>query len=478
MCSIVGIKGINSKNKILTMLDVLSHRGPDGQGVYSNENIYLNDKINNCIESSFMIGHNLLSIVGVNELQPISSGNLVLVSNAELYNYKNLIDKYNFTDFKTSSDCEIILKVIEYNYEDNLLDAVLKSIALFDGDYAFCITDGVDYIVIRDEVGVKPLYYAYNDTDFAFASEQKALKSIGFNDIKNLEPRKMIFNDKIINIRSTKKHYDFYNDYTIAKEELKNAIKKSVTKRVQGLDKVALLFSGGVDSTLLAVLLKQLNIDITLYTIGTVNSQDLKIAKKVAEDIDIPLKTRIIDRDIVEKSFYPTIKTIEDTNLMKIGVGMTIKLTSQLAKKDNQKVILSGQGADELFAGYNRYKRKYNTPELLLEELDHDLNNIYDVNLERDDKATMSNSVELRVPYLDKQVIDTALHMPIEYLLNSENDNMRKHILRDVAYELGVPKEIAYRPKKAAQYGTGIDKIIRKKIIKKEPYNKILEKQY
>ncbi|OED29865.1 asparagine synthetase B [Methanosphaera sp. WGK6] len=474
MCSIVGINGQNVKTQLLEMMSVLSHRGPDGQGIYSVNKIYLNDDIYDAIDSNFMLGHNLLSIVGINELQPLFSNNLVLISNAELYNYEILINQYDINDLRTGSDCEVILKIIEYNYKGNLKEAVLKSINLFDGDYAFCITDGSDYIVIRDDVGVKPIYYAINDNCFAFASEQKALKKIGLTNVRNLKPTCMIFNDEIIEIRKEKVHGNYFKDYETAKNTLKKVIKESVSKRVHKLDNVALLFSAGVDSTLIAILLKQLGVNVTLYTIGTENSQDLKYAKKVAKDIDLPLKTRIINKDIIEESFCPTIKTIEDTNLMKIGVGMIIKLTSQLAREDNHKVILSGQGADELFAGYNRYKRKYNQPKELLIELDHDLNNIYDVNLERDDKATMSNSVELRVPFLDKNVIDTALKMPIDYLLDSEDDSIRKHILRDVAYELGVPKEIAYRPKKAAQYGTGIDKIIKKKIIKKEPYNEIL----
>lgn len=470
MCSIAGINGNYVKKDLMSMLKTLSHRGPDGKGVYSDKNIYFNEDIANSKDSNFMLGHNLLSIIGNNELQPIVSDNLTLISNAELYNYKDLIKEFNIKNLKSDSDCEIILKLIEYNYNNNLKEAVLKAINYLDGDYAFCVTDNKDYIIIRDKVGVKPIYYAKSEDKFAFASEEKALKNIGLNEINNLNPRNMIYNGNILNIRKNYQHVEHYTDYNKAKHDLKEAILESVNKRVQDLNSIALLFSGGVDSTLIAVLLKSLGIDATLYTVGVENSQDLKIAKKVAEEIQLPLKTWIIDEEIIEDAFYPTINTIEDTNLMKIGVGMTIKLTSQLASLDCHKVILSGQGADELFAGYNRYKNKYDNKKELLEELSNDINNIYDVNLERDDKATMSNSIELRVPFLDKKVIDIALKLPVNYLLKSHEDKLRKHILREVAYELGVPKEIAYRPKKAAQYGTGIDKIIRKKIIKKEQY--------
>ena len=460
-----GINGIISKEKdkdklIKEMNKRIVHRGPDAEGIYIDDNVAL--------------GQRRLSIIDLEGgNQPIynKDKSILIVYNGEVYNYKELISKYDF-DLSSNSDCEVILKLIEHNYHDNLKEAILKSIDLLDGDYAFCVSDGKDYVVVRDNVGVKPLYYGSNCDKFAFASEQKALQKIGINDIYNLNPRFMIYNGDVIQIRDCYKRCDFYNDYDVAKEKLKNAIVRSVKKRVQDLDEVALLFSGGVDSTLIALILKKLGIKTTLYSVGVETSQDLKYAKKIAHDIDIPLTIQIINQEIIEKSFYPTVNTIEDTNLMKIGVGMTIKLTSHLAHMDNHKVILSGQGADELFAGYNRYKKKYTNHDLLNEELTHDLNNIYDVNLERDDKATMSNSVELRVPFLDK---DVASHMPIDYLLDSCDDKIRKHILRDVAYELGLSKEAAYRPKKAAQYGTGIDKIIKKKIIKKQQYNKILQ---
>ncbi len=479
MCSIVGISGQNVTSKLETMLNVLAHRGPDGKGIYIDNKIIKDENISkyNLSESDFLLGHNLLSIIGHNELQPIQLNNLILISNAEIYNYKKLIEEFNLKFFSTRSDCEIIIQLVNHYYTDNLKEAVLKTLPLLDGDYAFCITDGKDFLVVRDEVGVKPVYYTDNPDFFAFASEQKALKKIGSKSIHDLKPTDAIYNNKIVKIRENKHRLTEYSDYDIAKDELKDAIKKSVIKRIDNLDNVALLFSAGVDSTLIAVLLKEYGIDTTLYTVGTENSQDLKFAKKTADDIELPLKIKIINEDDVKNSFLDTVNAIEDTNLMKIGVGMTVNLTSQLAHINGEKVILSGQGADELFCGYNRYKNKYQNPNDLKIELLNDLNNMYHVNLERDDKATMNNSIELRVPYLDKQVIRTSLQMPINYLLHSEEDNIRKHILRDVAYELGVPKQIAYRPKKAAQYGTGIDKILRKKVIKNEPYKSILENQ-
>lgn len=477
MCSIIGIKGQNVNKKLFEMLNILNHRGPDARGVYSNGELYIDEMISEDMENSdFILAHNLLSIVGNNEIQPIKRGNLVLIANAEIYNYAQLVKEYNLENFRTDSDCEIILKLIEKYYDDDLKDAVIKASSLLDGDYAFCVSDNKNFIVLRDDVGVKPLYYAKDDDTFAFASEQKALTGIALENVHSLNPRCAIYDGDILKIREEFTRYESDTSYEQLKSELETNILEATKKRTQDLGSVALLFSAGVDSTLIAVLLKKLNVETTLYTVGTENSQDLAFARKAAKDIGLPLKTWVIDQEIIEEYFEDTINVIEDTNLMKIGVGMTIKLTSQLAAEDNQKVILSGQGADELFCGYNRYKNKYDTPEKLLEELSYDLNNMYHVNLERDDKATMSNSIELRVPFLDKNVIQTACKTPINYMLHSKDDNTRKHILRDVASQFGVPEYIAFRPKKAAQYGTGIDKVIKKKILKKEEFKKMLEK--
>jgi len=150
---------------------------------------------------------------------------------------------------------------------------------------------------------------------------------------------------------------------------------------------------------------------------------------------------------------------------MKIGVGMTTYLATKKLAEDGLKVAISGQGADELFAGYKRYLESYKN-QTLNYDLRQDISNMYHVNLERDDACSMLNSIELRLPFLDEKLVEHVLNIPDNKKIVSIHDDMRKSILRKIAFKEGLDYKIAYRPKKAAQYGTGIDKILRKKIIK------------
>ncbi|MBO7719121.1 MAG: asparagine synthetase B [Methanosphaera sp.] len=476
MSSIVGLDKNSSLDDAYWMLDRLNHRGPDAIGIYYGDNVYHNrrpdyfDDMQGHVNDDVILAHNQLSTGGDDVIQPLSSSNLVLVSDAEIYNSKQLTDKYNLDG---DSSCEIILNVIEHHYTGNLKTAVLNALDEFDGDYAFCVYDYKDCMIVRDRMGVKPVYYSNKEDKFICASERKAFKDK--SSVISLNPRQALYNGQLINVADEYTRRENLTDTDEIKTKLMDALVDSVDKRTINSDKPALLFSAGVDSTLIAVILKRLDVDFTAYTIGTANSQDLEFAKKVACDIDIPLKYNVITKEDVKDYFEPTLNAIEDNNLMKIGVGMAIKMASNLASMDDCDVILSGQGADELFAGYNRYKNKINSPQQLLDELSSDLNNMYTVNLERDDKAVMSNSIKLRVPFLDRNVVDIACQIPVKYLIDSPEDSIRKHILRDVAHDLGVPESIAYRPKKAAQYGTGIDKIIRKKLLKQDEYQKILD---
>ena len=515
MCGIVGIAGDNISNDLKEMLGLLKHRGPDDSGLWINNHLIHGD-ISQIItpEGNFGLGHNLLSIVGCHGSQPIVNDQWLLVCNGEIYNFQEIKESIKISsenDFKTDSDCEIVINLnkyfleilmekngldlnFKYNSKENdsfdyrtedsykkiLVDSLKKTMQKIDGDYAFAIYDGKNLALARDPVGVKPLYYGKIKGKIrAFASERKALWKVGIKEVHSLPPGHILFNDELIlaeslldlkdpNIHNQDNDYKINNNSLKSlKNELKHVLEKSVDKRIYGLDKVGLVFSGGVDSTILASILKNRDIETTLYTVGTKNSSDFQFANRAAEYYDLKLKTFDVNEEIVRNTLKPVLEAIEEFNVMKIGVAMPIFLAAKMASEDKLKVVLSGQGADELFGGYNRYLKDYfNYGEGTQEVLKQDIKNIYHVNLQRDDAATMAHGVELRVPFLDKEVIKTAFRIPIKYKIESESDILRKHILRQVAGEMGVPDFIENRPKKAAQYGSGVHKILVKKALK------------
>ncbi len=493
MCAITGIIGENVQDELYRMLLTLKHRGPDKSGVFVDGVIsHGNLEELTVPPGNFGLGHNLLSIVGSEVVQPLRKGKIVLVCNGEIYNhyqlYSGLKNESNY-NFETDSDSEVVLGLITHYYHGSLSQTIPKVVERLDGDYAFCAYDGKDLVAVRDPLGVKPLYYGENDGIFAFASERKALWTVGIDETHSLPPKYMLHNQELVELPG---RLSWKNNHSISRSEivtppskkhlqenLKNHIQESVQKRTLGLDKVGILFSGGVDSTILAVICADLGIETDLYAVGSEGSPDLLFAHNVSRDIGLPLHTRIVDEQVVREYSPPVLNAIEEWNVMKLGVGMTAYLAAEMAHQHGQRVILSGQGADELFAGYHRYLDFYQEKgEKAQEDLQEDVENLYHVNLERDDKVTMAHSVELRVPYLDLQIINMALDIPMYYKINGPEDNRRKCILREVARELGVPPEIVNRPKKAAQYGSGIHKILRKKVLKDQVYMDNLKKTF
>ena len=517
MCGIAGIKttanSLDVGYGLLKMLNTIKHRGPDGSGIFIDGEI-IHDNLQNlkAPEGSFAMGHNLLSIVGTEASQPIEKHNLILVANAEIYNYKQikncLDDKYN-----TDSDCEVIISLVKKFYKGSLLSAVKQSLDYLDGDYAFAIYDGKDCVVVRDELGVKPLYYGQDDLNgiSAYASERKALWAIGLTNIHTLQPDHILYNGLPVNIENRQiKDFKFTKrcsgsylnkllvssnmvydnnckiddnltiNSDIDKLELKNEIKelliRSVEKRTDGLSDVGIIFSGGVDSTVIAKISYDLGVDTTLYTAGHETSSDINFAKRTASDMHLPLKIKTLEVSDVKRYTELVLNAIEEYNIMKLGVGMPSYVASEMAHSDGIKVVMSGQGADEIFAGYHRYIQSYiDNGESVQDDLVKDVKNLYHVNLQRDDAVTMANSVELRVPYLDPRLVDMTLKVPMEYKLDNGKDNLRKCILREIASDIGVPAEIVRRPKKAAQYGSGIHKILVKKVLRDENYKNKLE---
>ena len=197
---------------------------------------------------------------------------------------------------------------------------------------------------------------------------------------------------------------------------------------------------------------ENIGLKLKLYAVGSEGTHDIEAAKYAAKFLNLDLEICEITEDMIREALPEVVKAIGDDNLMKVGVGLTAYFATKMVAQDGIKVAISGQGADELFGGYKRY----------LESFVNDTLN-YDI---RDGACAMLNSVELRLPFLDENLVELALNIQDNKKIVSMHDDMRKSILRKLAFEEGLDYEIAYRPKKAAQYGTGIDKLLRKKIIK------------
>lgn len=482
MSSIVGLQGKFKGNDIAEMLKSSKKRGPESSGVYLDDiklNIDLNE-FNDDNEYEIAFGHNLLSVYDTDDRQslpqPVSKDNLVLVFDGVLYNFKtirNLVNKVG-VEAEIKSDAEALLYLIDFYNKGDLLKAIQMAIRLIDGDYSFAVWDGENLAVVRDLLGVKPLFYAQNDDVKGFASDKQSLVNVGFEDITALKPEHILFNWE--DIAPTQAIYEKVSEGDVSK--IDKFLKLSVGNRVDELYEVGVIFSGGVDSSYLALLLKEISevtgLKIKLYAVGAEGTHDIESAKYAAKFLNLDLQICEVTEDMIREALPSVVKAIDDDNLMKVGVGLTTYFATKMVAEDNIKVAISGQGADELFGGYKRYLESF-VNDTLNYDIRKDISNMYHVNLERDDACSMLNSVELRLPFLDKNLVELVLNIQDNKKIVSMHDDMRKSILRKLAFEEGLDYEIAYRPKKAAQYGTGIDKILRKKILKDTDFSKYLE---
>ena len=479
MSSIVGIKGKFKSDNIIQMLKVTKHRGPDSSGIYLDklyEDINL-DNFKNDNKFNIALASNLSKVYDLNDRisKSICHDNLVLVFDGVLYNFhtiKNLLTKVGVKK-EVTSDCEALLYLIDFYNNGDLVKAIKSAVKVIDGDYSFAVFDGDNLALVRDRLGVKPLFYGSNNELFAFASTKQALLEVGVSDINTLKPEHILFNGE--DIPPTKQ----INEIIIKGEvnKIDKLLKLSVTKRVQDISEVGVIFSGGVDSSYLALLLKEISqnipLKITLYAVGIEGSKDIDSAIYASKFLNLELKTQILTEDLIRKALPSVVKAIGDVNLMKVGVGLTTYFATKMVAEDNIKVAISGQGADELFGGYKRYLDSFINGTLNY-DIRHDIANMYHINLQRDDACSMLNSVELRLPFLDEKFVELVLNIPDNKKIVSMHDDMRKSFLRKLAFEEGLDYDIAYRPKKAAQYGTGIDKILRKKILKDMDISKFL----
>jgi asparagine synthase (glutamine-hydrolysing) len=484
MCGIGGILSKKNENVVPlvgSMLSCMINRGPDGAGIAADEHSIQSDSFSNLryqkLSGSNALGHVRLAIVGGTcGQQPFRScdGRLTVEHNGEIYNYKTIRKRLmKYHKFTTQTDSEVIVHLIEdyFMKKNDLLYAIKRTVAELDGVYAFVVKEEESgtLALVRDKMGVRQIYYGENDRFIAFASERKALWKIGIKEPTKrvlpcyaviISPDGSLQEFKIANlpIQSTKK---VYKTLASAVNIYEKKLLASMKKRTQDFDKVGIIFSGGIDSVIIAWLAKKMVPEVICYTGGISGSNDILYARQIAKKLDLKLRVNELSQDEVEQMIPEVINTIEDTNAGQVEVAIPVYAAVKLAHEDGINVMFSGQGADELFGGYPWYARVVEKEgyQKLRDHMTQDLLLLYKETLEREDKITMAHSIEMREPFLDIEVIKCSMSMDLKLNVKGATDIIGKHIHRKLAQKLGIPKNIAYRIKEAAQHGSGMHDI-------------------
>lgn len=498
MCGIGGLISLDSTNVIplsKSMMISMNKRGPDGTGLFIDNKVYKYESpekiICNNLNTRLVLGHNRLAIVGDrNYIQPFQScdGKIVMEHNGEIYNYKNLKERLKKDHkFISNTDSEVVVHLLEQYYKEtgytDLLTAIKKTVANLDGIYALAIKDrNEDKIyLVRDRLGIRQIYYGQNDKVIGFASERKGLWQIGIKEptLSLLPGHCVVLSDRIsspirisdppINSNNAVMHSNLEDAIGSYKIALYNSIKK----RCQDLSKIGIIFSGGIDSVLIAKITKELVPNVTCYTSGIAGSNDIRFSKVIADELDLDLKINELDVEDIESMLPTILNVIETNNSTQVEVSIPIFAALNLAAKDGLRVVFTGQGADELFGGYPWYAKivsKYGYSKLK-EYMLQDLLLLHKETLEREDKIAMAHSLEMREPFLDSDVVKTATSINMKLNIINNNDIFGKRVHRELARQIGIPKYIAYREKQAAQHGAGIHGILTK-IAEKNGFNK------
>jgi asparagine synthase (glutamine-hydrolysing) len=320
----------------------------------------------------------------------------------------------------------------------------------------------------RDLNGLRPLYYARSRNVTAFASERKALWKIGLKDAQRAIPGCLysISERKLNEIRLARLPRPAARKLTInqASARLSMLLKKSIRRITRGVDKVSVAFSGGLDSALTALLAKKANCNLEAVSVGLPGSQEISTVEQFAQELDLPITIETFGFDSLEEYVRRVVWLIEEPNLMKVSVAVPLHWAAMVAAKRGCRVMLCGQGSDELYGGYYKYARTLDGKgrRALVEELYHSVLDSAQVNYERDDQATAPFGVELRTAFADLDVIEFSLAIPSQFKVKAGNDLTRKWVLRNVAKEEGLPEDMIWRRKKAIQHGTGVENAIRK----------------
>lgn len=438
MCGIAGIWGISDEDAVRTMMRRLAHRGPDANGMIAESG------------QAGVLGHRRLAIVDpAGGDQPIrdAAGDRAIVANGEIYNFHTLRSRLGARyRFQTDSDSEAALAL--YGQQGTECPSDL------DGMFAFAIADGEDLFMARDPIGIKPLYVGRRDDDLLFASEIKALTGIA--DRVEAFPPGSWFHSRV----GTRSYYDVPHHVTVERTVerhvtlVRETLERAVTKRLMSDVPLGAFLSGGLDSSAIVALLRPHVDELHTFSVGVEGSSDLEAARAVARHLDTVHHEHVLAPEEIASHLPEILYHLESFDQDLVRSAVPCYFAARLASRE-VKVILTGEGADELFAGY-RYYREYEDPTLFGQELRRSVRSLHNINLQRVDRMTMAHSIEGRVPFLDVEMIELAQTIPPELKLhrNGGPRAIEKWVLRRACEDL-LPAAVVWRDKEQFDEGSG-----------------------
>ncbi|MCX6778281.1 MAG: asparagine synthase-related protein [Candidatus Micrarchaeota archaeon] len=442
MCGIGAIIGKgSSESELRKSLSKIEHRG---------KNLYEMRTLDGCV-----LGANRLAIVDrARGEQPLSNEDetIFAVQNGEIFNYAEL--KKLLTGkghkFKTDCDTEVLVHLWE-EFGPKLIDKIDSEM------YSFFIYDSRkgEYFAARDRIGIKPLYYAYDDDKrLHLASEIKQLSQFGsIREIREFPAGNFLHNGKFTKYFEIKTSNKF-RDKNKVKKELRILVENAVRKRVQTDLPIGVFLSGGVDSTLLMELASRFHHNVTAIILGTPGSSDFENAIRFCKERNYPYHAVYPNPDY-EKELPELVYYLESYEPLIVRQSFANEIISQAAAELGLKIVLVGEGADEIFAGYNEFshlseKNVNKGCEMLLKSLAKGHNM-------RVDKTSMRHTIEVRSPFFDTELLEYALNIDGGLKIKREDHRTTiKAIWRELASDY-LPRYIAYRFKAPFANGAGMD---------------------
>lgn len=438
MCGIAGVLQQPASDNVKLMVEKLAHRGPDGYGVKDLTRATL--------------GHTRLAILDIEGgHQPMGYEDTWIVFNGEIYNYREL-QKKHLTEkrLKTHSDTEVVMQL----YRKLDVDFVKH----LDGMFAFAIYHNGEFLLARDPLGIKPLYYgtSLDNKYFYFASEIKALKD-HVTSIQEFPAGHWYHSQKGWNryyqIKQTIQPFD--GTEIDALSLIRSTLKDAVQKRLLGDVPVGVSLSGGLDSSIVSMLACEGTEQLHSFAVGVQGSEDLPASQQMAEFLNTKHHQLVYTSEDMVKALPDVLYYLETFDPALVRSSIPNYFLAKLASQ-HVKVFLTGEGADEIYAGYE-YLSDYANPDILQQEMICITEALHNTNLQRADRMSMAFGLEARVPFLDVGVVSLALSFPAAWKLH--NGRVPKHLLRQ-AFANDLPENIVNRPKQKFSKGAGSSDIL------------------